>query len=128
MTTPDVYLDGVEIHWVIFVNVETGELEIIKDSIINLDNFKHTLLKTVKTTGSIRNASFRQNNLISTKTSNTSGSDNYAVIISGGIEAKQNYVRYYNNCCFLYNTLISKYNISKSNIKLIFANWRFLKI
>ena len=122
MTTPNVYLDGVRIHWVIFVNVETGELEIIKDSIINLDNFKYTLLKTIKTSSSIRNTSSRHNNLISTKTSNTSGLCNYAVIISGGFEAKQNYVRYYNNCNFLYNTLISEYNISKSNIKLLFAN------
>lgn len=40
----------------------------------------------------------------------------YAVIISGGISQLSNYERYWNDCSFIYQTLVNKYGIPKSHI------------
>lgn len=40
----------------------------------------------------------------------------YAIIISGGVNAVFNYERYWNDCSFIYQTLVNKYNIPKDNI------------
>lgn len=57
------------------------------------------------------------------KKSNDTNSDNvavanrtYALIISGGITKTSNHERYWNDCSFIYQTLVNKYIIPKENI------------
>lgn len=40
----------------------------------------------------------------------------YAIILSGGIYPTSNYERYWNDCSFIYQTLVNKYGIPKDNI------------
>lgn len=40
----------------------------------------------------------------------------YAIILSGGVNKNSNYERYWNDCSFIYQTLVNKYSIPKENI------------
>lgn len=40
----------------------------------------------------------------------------YAIILSGGIRAISNYERYWNDCSFIYQTLVNRYGVPKGNI------------
>lgn len=46
----------------------------------------------------------------------------YAVILSGGISPISNYERYWNDCSFIYQTLVNKYGVPKENIFPIMAD------
>ena len=46
----------------------------------------------------------------------------YAIIISGGVNAVYNYERYWNDCSFIYQTLVNKYSIPKDNIYPIMSD------
>jgi hypothetical protein len=46
----------------------------------------------------------------------------YALIISGGVNKNSNYERYWNDCSFIYQTLIKKYAIPKRNISVIMSD------
>ncbi len=46
----------------------------------------------------------------------------YAVILSGGINKISNHERYWNDCSFIYQTLVNKYGIPKDNIFPIMAD------
>lgn len=40
----------------------------------------------------------------------------YAIILSGGINKMSNYERYWNDCSFIYQTLVNRYGVPKENI------------
>lgn len=46
----------------------------------------------------------------------------YAVIISGGVNKNSNYERYWNDCSFIYQTLVKKYGVPRSNINVIMSD------
>ena len=46
----------------------------------------------------------------------------YAIILSGGITPSSNYMRYWNDCSYIYQTLTNKYGVSKDNIVPIMAD------
>lgn len=46
----------------------------------------------------------------------------YAVILSGGCDKLSNYERYWNDCSFIYQTLVNKYEIPKENIYPIMSD------
>lgn len=46
----------------------------------------------------------------------------YAIILSGGIRAVSNYERYWNDCSFIYQTLVNKYGVPKENIYPIMSD------
>ncbi|MBD5248212.1 MAG: hypothetical protein HDS54_08660 [Barnesiella sp.] len=46
----------------------------------------------------------------------------YAVIISGGINKYSNHFRYWNDCSFIYQTLVNKYGIPKNHIYPIMSD------
>lgn len=54
-----------------------------------------------------RNSNLNENNALS---------NHYAIILSGGYNASSNYDRYWNDCSFIYQTLVNKYGVPKSNI------------
>lgn len=46
----------------------------------------------------------------------------YAVIIGGGSYVGNNYARYWNDCSFIYNTLIHTYGYKKSNVYVLMSD------
>ena len=48
--------------------------------------------------------------------------NNYAMIISGGINKDMNWKRYWNDCSFIYKTLIQKYKYQKDNITVLMSD------
>lgn len=46
----------------------------------------------------------------------------YAVILSGGISPHSNHHRYWNDCSFIYQTLVKRYGIPSSHIKVIMSD------
>lgn len=46
----------------------------------------------------------------------------YAIILSGGVDQFSNYERYWNDCSFIYQTLVNKYNVPKDNIYPIMSD------
>lgn len=46
----------------------------------------------------------------------TAAQRTYAIILSGGVNKMSNYERYWNDCSFIYQTLVNKYGVPKENI------------
>ena len=46
----------------------------------------------------------------------------YAIILSGGVNKMSNYERYWNDCSFIYQTLVNKYGVPKGNIYPIMSD------
>lgn len=46
----------------------------------------------------------------------------YAVILSGGHNQVSNYERYWNDCSFVYQTLVNKYGVPKNNISVVMSD------
>lgn len=46
----------------------------------------------------------------------------YAVILSGGHSPFSNYERYWNDCSFVYQTLVNKYGVPKNNIAVVMSD------
>lgn len=46
----------------------------------------------------------------------------YAVILSGGISKVSNKERYWNDCSFVYQTLVNKYGVPKDNISVVMSD------
>lgn len=57
-----------------------------------------------------------------TNSQNEVAQNTYAVIISGGVNKNSNYERYWNDCSFIYQTLVRRYNIPRSNINVIMSD------
>lgn len=66
--------------------------------------------------------------IVNTPTSPINGIGNinpnnvYAVIISGGVCSSINYERYWNDCSFLYKTLVQKFSLPKNQIMLLVSD------
>ena len=58
----------------------------------------------------------------SSSSSNGIASRTYAIILSGGIDRMSNYERYWNDCSFIYQTLVKKYKVPKENIYPIMSD------
>lgn len=52
----------------------------------------------------------------------TAAQRTYAIILSGGINRYSNYERYWNDCSFIYQTLVNKYGVPKENIYPIMSD------
>jgi len=53
---------------------------------------------------------------------NPAAGNTYAVILNGGMQMTSNHERYWNDCSFIYKTLINTYEIPKRNIKVIMSD------
>lgn len=52
----------------------------------------------------------------------SSEGNRYAIILSGGINKEANHVRYWNDCSFIYQTLINRYGFAKDNVYPIMSD------
>lgn len=50
------------------------------------------------------------------------GSHTYAIILSGGINKFSNHSRYWNDCSFIYQTLVKRYGVPRSHISSLVAD------
>ena len=46
----------------------------------------------------------------------------YAVILSGGVNKNNNHERYWNDCSFIYQTLVKKYGLPRNNVNVIMSD------
>jgi hypothetical protein len=49
-------------------------------------------------------------------------SNEYAVIINGGIDSTMNYIRYWNDCAAIYSTLVNVYGYNRNNIYVLMSD------
>ena len=72
--------------------------------------------------GSNANSKPRVAKSSSSNAANPVASRTYAVILSGGASPIYNYERYWNDCSFVYQTLVNKYGVPKENIYPIMSD------
>lgn len=78
------------------------DMDLINTSIISKEYKTVYIPKTTKVSRDSRSTSYNNNC--------------YAVIISGGGNQSSNHIRYWNDCSYIYSTLINLYNYSPDNI------------
>lgn len=66
--------------------------------------------------GSNANSTPAVNKVSQTNAALTAAQRTYAIILSGGVNKMSNYERYWNDCSFIYQTLVNKYGVPKENI------------
>lgn len=59
---------------------------------------------------------------VQTRGANPAAGHTYAVILNGGMTLTANSERYWNDCSFIYQTLINRYDVPKQNIKVIMSD------
>ncbi|CAM1363455.1 conserved exported hypothetical protein [Tenacibaculum litopenaei] len=101
----------------VFVGVETGELQLVKGS-TPPDWIHEMKVLRKKTKTPERVLKFIKENNIACGTA----SNKYAVIISGGWSQGANHIRYWNDCSFVYSTLINKYGYDENNIFVLMSD------
>ena len=76
----------------------------------------------------IEHSSFSDNDIFNMPVGNINGknvvesANEYAVIINGGYEPRQNYPRYYNHCRAIYQMLVNKYHYDTNNIFILMGS------
>ncbi len=72
--------------------------------------------------GSNANSKPQVRKATSSNGNNEAAQRTYAIILSGGVNKNSNYERYWNDCSFIYQTLVNKYSIPKGNIYPIMSD------
>lgn len=72
--------------------------------------------------GSNANSKPQVRKTASSNGNNEAAQRTYAIILSGGVNKNSNYERYWNDCSFIYQTLVNKYCIPKGNIYPIMSD------
>ncbi len=81
-----------------------------------------TPLSVVNRYGAKANSKPLINTNQTSNTNNPVAQRTFAVILSGGVNKLSNYERYWNDCSFIYQTLVKKYGIPKNNIYPIMSD------
>lgn len=72
--------------------------------------------------GSNANSKPQVKKAASSNSNNEAAQRTYAIVLSGGVNKNSNYERYWNDCSFIYQTLVNKYSIPKENIYPIMSD------
>ncbi len=106
----------------VFVNIYTGDIKIVneKNPPANLEDMD--ILKAVEVQINKANLFNPQNYTTRMFTNNNDPSNNYAVIISGGADAYNNWVRYWNDCASIYTSLVNVYGYLDSHIYVLISD------
>ncbi|WP_299258953.1 C13 family peptidase [uncultured Aquimarina sp.] len=100
-----------------FVDSESGKIKTVKATTPPDFIQEMTVLKKFLET-SERFLEFAKSNNIACGTA----TNKYAVIISGGWNTGNNHVRYWNDCSFVYKTLVDKYGYNDANIYTLMSD------
>lgn len=115
---PDYNIDGIQDQLHIFVDTNNGKIEKrwIKGRVItSWDESRNKYIKTLDDKKPKETKSLP-------KTQSTSSDNKWAVIISGGYDMYNNYMRYWNDCQSIYLTLTQDLGYSKSQIYCIVSD------
>jgi hypothetical protein len=116
------YQDWEHLCYYAFVNYDTGELEIVKAKFPpKLSDMETKVLQPMPPSGKLFDFKKENANLKSAATTNDASND-YAVIISGGYDNENTYIRYWNHCSAMYSALVDVYNYSPSHIYVLMAD------
>ena len=104
-----------------YVNIKSGKYTVVnrqRPPILGMMNplVEQTISRGVS--NAIGNSYTRNSLKVSSKVAN----NNYAVIISGGADAYNNWERYWNDCSAMYKILVNVYNYPKDHIYVIMAD------
>lgn len=103
----------------VFVNANDGSIKIFSRSMPPfIDNMDKVLFATKTTERKI----FDVKSFNASKKVATAVAHDYAVIISGGMDAEHNYERYWNDCSAIYCTLRQKYGYPKDHIFVLMSD------
>ncbi len=107
----------------VFVDIEKGRMSKI-DAIMPpvLSDMKIIQLSKRSLMGEERLDVNKLKNELRSSTASKLSPNDYAVIISGGIDKDANSIRYWNDCASIYSILRQKYGLPKENIKVIMAD------
>lgn len=109
----------------VFINIDNGKYEIydrvrppLMDGMKIFNNNKLNTCSDLSDTVQIQQSD--HNNIVSTVP--YQNDHNYAIIINGGIDKYNNHVRYWNDCSYIYKTLINTYHYKKNNIFVLMSD------
>ncbi|MBR5655420.1 MAG: hypothetical protein IKW98_01865 [Prevotella sp.] len=111
----------------VFVNIKDGRFEIQNRMLPpSLENMKRLIsIKTNSLNTKATSPNGLMANVNNSKTGNyatTSNEHNYAIIINGGINKYSNHIRYWNDCSYIYSSLINNYYYKKENIFVLMSD------
>lgn len=117
----DPYADWWHACRYVFVSVETGEC--VSTNMQSPPEYNMDMMHQVVDYSPFSNDDIFNMPVSYFNAKNVSESTNeYAVIINGGYEPRQNYPRYYNHCRAIYQMLVNKYHYDKSKIFVLMAS------
>ena len=105
----------------LFVNIKNGDIKIIEYKWPPVDLHNWQFLNELKGQIPEKVITLPVTEFIQNKTL-VSSDHCYAVIISGGGVPGTNYSRYWNDCSFIYSTLVDVFNFQDSNIKCLISD------
>lgn len=143
LMVPTSLYEPLDYHWLVYVDQTLGSTNRhdfpcyrIPCNQSNLDNINIEYLGDVNTTIDSINSlnpvflqSYQYGSNCNLKPSvsvsniqNDAADNTYAIIVGGGTNKYNNYEEYWNDCSFLYQTLVNRYKIPKSNIKVLLGS------
>ena len=105
----------------LFVNLKNGTIHVIEWNLPPSKLADWNLLTEIKESAPRGLLNFKNKGLGQSKTL-LSSDHCYAIIISGGIDQANNWQRYWNDCSFIYSTLVNVYNFEDSHIKCLISD------
>lgn len=103
----------------VFVNANDGRIKTFSK---NMPPFVDNMEKVLWTTVTADTQTFDVRSLSTSNRTSTAVSHDYAVIISGGMDAEQNFERYWNDCSAIYCALRQKYGYPKDHIFVLMSD------
>ena len=104
-----------------FVNTETGEYERVESRVPpKLEDMKVKILQPMPEPGKLFD--FKKDKTLLKSATTYDASNDYAVIISGGMDNHNNWYRYWNDCSAIYSALVDVYNYSPSHIYVLMSD------
>ena len=105
----------------IFVNIKDGTYIILNKQLPPLfDQMDVLIERKLKTSGML--SDFSHLKRLKTTRTVAPAIHNYAVIISGGANAYNNWIRYWNDCSTIFSTLINTYGYPKDHVYVLISD------
>jgi len=111
----------------VFVNVKTGQYTVLEQKLPPemdmMEPIKELTIKKTQETAVEEKTDNERSKLSSVKSAaSTNDNDNYAVIISGGMDSYNNWVRFWNDCSQIYKTLVNVYGYPDDHIYVLMSD------
>lgn len=105
-----------------FVNINDGDVEFVEKKMPPMLSMERIVTHTPKESNIALQDLAKIVEAKSSQTTTVSANNDYAVIISGGLNKEYNYERYWNDCSLIYRTLVNVYKYPKKHIYVLMAD------